>query len=746
MNGQMMNGGQMVNGQMEMMGPHMNGQMMPMGEMPMNGMGPDMNQMNGGMPNGQMMNGQMMNGQMPNDQMMNGQMNGQMMNGQMNGQMINGGQMMNGQMNGQMMNGQMNSQMNGQMMNGQMNGQMNAQPMVAMVMNNQNNAPNGQGQMMDGNMSGGMPMTQQMMTGQPHVVNMNGQMMMMMPVQQSTMNQILNEAQMQPQQQYNMQMPVNQFEITDGQPQNAESEQPVQMQPAVEFAADDTKEVEARGQPDAAQVAVAKTPELTPERAPEDSLPEAPMLPDSAISWEVTIKNESGTESVVGPVWVACVIVSSLEFKHPETSADLSVEELQTLQDALENEEELGLSVVRAYELHNSRRSKEEDTELKQMQGVANKRLEALQTEASEESQRDKPEKTGDVAQLLTDAQKALGEENGWVTTKSRSLRVAKPLSAQLCPYSRKFVSALHNDPTLLTWLLKVEKQLSSLFGPGQSTSQSATFVGLPSKKRSMLYEVSTHFGFECHVDSDRGTPQAQFKSAVVTSTEFACYPRCLPSKALTLLGSDRATLLEGAFAEKQFPVNGVYFPDASLEEVESLVADVQSSNRYHCTHFGARHVLVEFDQKVAAQQFLRAIRSDSDRAMWFSGEASFGQAQINSRSKHAPLEPAAAAAPAAPAAVKESEETVEDKKRQLVEMGFSMADASIALTKHATVEAAAQALLEQEEQERAGSIATEEPKVALAPTPKSEKKNDKADWMRASRGTTKQKPKSVRK
>jgi len=206
-----------------------------------------------------------------------------------------------------------------------------------------------------------------------------------------------------------------------------------------------------------------------------------------------------------------------------------------------------------------------------------------------------------------------------------------------------------------------------------------------------MLHEVCAHFGFECHVDSDRGTPQAQFKNAVVTSTEFAIYPRCLPSKALTLLGSDRATLLDGAFAEKQFPVNGVYFPDASLEEVESLVADVQSSNRYRCTHFGGRHVLVEFDQKVAAQQFLRAIRSDSDRAMWFSGEASFGQAQINSRTKYAQPDPA-------PVEVKEeSEETVE------------------------------------------------EPKVA-APTPKSEKKNDKMDWLRASRGTTKQKPKSVRK
>merc|ERR1719377_310838 len=63
---------------------------------------------------------------------------------------------------------------------------------------------------------------------------------------------------------------------------------------------------------------IPKTPELTPETPPE--VPDSPLLDDPqdvlapTPNWAVTIKNQSGTESVVGPVWVACVMISSLEF------------------------------------------------------------------------------------------------------------------------------------------------------------------------------------------------------------------------------------------------------------------------------------------------------------------------------------------------------------------------------------------------------------------------------------------------
>merc|ERR1719326_2455711 len=78
---------------------------------------------------------------------------------------------------------------------------------------------------------------------------------------------------------------------------------------------------------------VPKTPELTPDSPLLDEEPGDVLAPTP--NWAVTIKNQSGTESVVGPVWVACVMISSLEFVHPETQRPLSETELNALEKVL---------------------------------------------------------------------------------------------------------------------------------------------------------------------------------------------------------------------------------------------------------------------------------------------------------------------------------------------------------------------------------------------------------------------------
>merc|ERR1719487_2952952 len=216
---------------------------------------------------------------------------------------------------------------------------------------------------------------------------------------------------------------------------------------------------------------IPKTPELTPETPPE--VPDSPLLdqePEDLLAptpnWTVTIKNQSGTESVVGPVWVACVMISSLEFVHPETQRPLSEMQLSALEKVLpmcEPKPPAALKLTRAYNLsRTAARSPEEAKELKKMQATANDELEALRAQAAETTQRDQPEATGDVAQLLTDAQNAISlqstVDNGWVTKNSRGVKLPKT-SSTLCPYSRKFVAALL-DSHLVHWLQKVEEQL----------------------------------------------------------------------------------------------------------------------------------------------------------------------------------------------------------------------------------------------------------------------------------------------
>merc|ERR1719160_2342702 len=502
---------------------------------------------------------------------------------------------------------------------------------------------------------------------------------------------------------------------------------------------------------------VPKTPELTPETPPE--LPDSPLLdqePEDVFAptpnWTVTIKNQSGTESVVGPVWVACVMISSLEFVHPETQRPLSEMQLSALEKVLpmcEPKPPASLKLTRAYELSRASRSAEEAKELNKMQAIANDELEALRAQAAETTQRDQPEATGDVAQLLTDAQNAISlqstVDNGWVT-KSRGVKLAKT-SSTLCPYSRKFVAALQLDPNLLNWLQRVEDQLDVVVkstANGGKARPTATFPNLTAKKRGMLHEVCTHFGLDCAGENDKSvTNKTELRPMTVTWTEFACWPRCCPSKALNALGSERANLQDYQAYSNGY-THAVYLPDSSVDEIQERVkADVPEGAGVHVHHLGARHVVVEFEEKLEGQKFLRPFRSESTSAEWWSGDIAFGKWQFEQRAKHDSRAAAAASAARANAPA-ESAEDMGEKLRKLQEMGFSASAAATAIAKASgDVEAAAQALIEEENKKK-----EEEPQEQEeAPALKKEKKpNDKADWIKASRGTVKTRAKSGKK
>merc|ERR1719199_958965 len=479
--------------------------------------------------------------------------------------------------------------------------------------------------------------------------------MMMMPVQQ---NQMIQNPMMQPQ------SPMGQMGQMS-QPMGPQMMQPM-MQPLMDQPLEASQQMENSqvqgGMEPANQLhepssqenteinLIPKTPELTPETPPE--LPDSPLLdqePEDVFAptpnWTVTIKNQSGTESVVGPVWVACVMISSLEFVHPETQRPLSEMQLSALEKVLpmcEPTPPAALKILRAYQLSRSQKmSPEESQELKKMQATANDELEALRAQAAETTQRDQPEATGDVAQLLTDAQNAISlqstVDNGWVT-KSRGVKPAKT-SSTLCPYSRKFVAALQMDPHLVSWLQKVEDQLdvvvkSSANGKARPT---AHFPNLTAKKRGMLHEVCAHFGLDCVGEGDKSAAsKMEMRPMTVTWTEFACWPRCLPSKAVNALGAERASLNDFQTSLTHNFTHAVYLPDSSVDEIQERVkADVPEGTAVQVHHLGARHVVVEFEEKLAAQKFLRPFRSESTSAEWWSGDIAFGKWQFEQRAKH---------------------------------------------------------------------------------------------------------------
>merc|ERR1719252_186771 len=205
-------------------------------------------------------------------------------------------------------------------------------------------------------------------------------------------------------------------------------------------------------------------------------------------------------------------MISSLEFVHPETQRPLSEKQLSDFEKVLpkcEPKPPSALKLTRAYELSRSpARSPEEAQELKKMQATANDELEALRAQAAETTQRDQPEATGDVAQLLTDAQNAISlqsaVDNGWVTKSAAKSKPPKT-STTLCPYSRKFVTALQ-ESHLVHWLQKVEEQLDVVVkstAPAKARP-TAQFPSLTAKKRGMLHEVCSHFGLDCQGENDK--------------------------------------------------------------------------------------------------------------------------------------------------------------------------------------------------------------------------------------------------
>jgi hypothetical protein len=448
-------------------------------------------------------------------------------------------------------------------------------------------------------------------------------------------------------------------------------------------------------------------------------------------------------------------MISSLEFVHPETQRALRETELKALEKVLpmcEPKPPAALKLTRAYELsRRPTRSPEEAKELAKMQATANDELEALRAQAAETTQRDQPEATGDVAQLLTDAQNAISlqsaVENGWVT-KSRGVKLPKT-SSTLCPYSRNFVGASLQDQNLVNWLQKVEEQLDVIVKSTASVKArpTAQFPNLTAKKRGMLHEVCTHFGLDCVGENDKSAAsKTELRPMTVTWTEFACWPRCLPSKAANALGAERASLNDFQTSFSHNFTHAVYLPDSSVDEIQERVkADVPEGTAVQVHHLGARHVVVEFEEKLAAQKFLRPFRSESTSPEWWSGDIAFGKWQFEQRAKHDSRSNGNVYAARANAPVVEPAENAAEKQRRLLEMGFSAADAAAALTKAGgNVEAAAQALIEESKKKEEEPEEQEEQPSAVK---KEKKSNDKADWVRASQGkSAKARPKSGKK
>jgi hypothetical protein len=806
MNNQMMNGPIMMNGQIMMMMPNQsmvtNGQMMNGN---MNGMNGEMNgnMMNGNMITGNMMNGNMMNGNMMNGNMMNGNMmNGNMMNGQMNAQMAaptmdqssqqspgpipmeqsnmmvdgsgmnqQGAPMMNGQNGpGMMMNGQ------GPMING-VNGQMimvNGQPQNSNIMTSQN------GQMMLTGVNGTIlvnPMGDNMYSAQmPDGRQMSGQMCcmpdaqtgemvvgMMVPMQQLqqdgangqvvTMNGQTGQEQEQGQQQQQLgdTAPLDSLSPLDsGEDDDVllrEEEEDEEDEDDEEGDEGDDEEGDEDGPedtPPTRSVKMPQTPEMTPETPPAlDGL----ELPAAREAWRVRIQNASGAESVMGPVWVACAMVSEVEFVHPETQEELTLEDLQSLDQALQEEPgnlPKGFSVQRAYELC---QDGPDSAELQALRDAANEELESLRKEAAEETQRASPEQTGDVVQLLSEAQRAMlsngrGAEEGWVTTKSRTRKGTVAGTGSLFPYSRKFVQTMLADSTVLVWVQRIEQQLLRLVTPAGGVRPSAAnppsahFPPLAAKRRAMLHEICGHFGLHTTVDiADPTEPPQALRPMLVCWTEQSTCPPTLPSKAVEVFAStaDKAFVNEmrNDSTSYESAVYHIYIPDVTRDEVSAKVeAEVPADASAQITDLGGRHVLVQFSSKLAAQKFLVARRQESDAAQWWSGDVAFAQLQAQYRAKQERKQQGkekVAGSPASPSVRPVSQQA----QQQLLEMGFSEEKIASALaTASGNVEAAAQALLTAAEQPPA-----EEPQAAGPPAPARTGKKDNDDWVRASRG-----------
>merc|ERR1719201_2342836 len=230
------------------------------------------------------------------------------------------------------------------------------------------------------------------------------------------------------------------------------------------------------------------SPEKMPETPPDVELP-----PLEEPTWEVRIRTAGGAESVAGPRWVACAMVSQLEFVHPETREPLRRADVESLEKAVQKQpaaRRLPFSVLRAFELAQSQEGSKnwaDGEELEEFQAAANAELEAMRA-AAEKEERDRPESTARAERAAASSadgptDKAEKEEDGWVTTKSRARRPAPtatqaPIPTHLFPYSRKFVQALLTDAkgatTPCVWVQRIEQQLLRLVNPAGGVRPSA--------------------------------------------------------------------------------------------------------------------------------------------------------------------------------------------------------------------------------------------------------------------------------
>merc|ERR1719506_2811262 len=355
----------------------------------------------------------------------------------------------------------------------------------------------------------------------------------------------------------------------------------------------------------------------------------------------------NGPMSEEGPRWVACAMVSQLEFVHPETRAPLRRGDVESLEKAVQKQpaaRRLPFSVLRAFELAQSQEGSKnwaDGEELEEFQAAANAELEAMRA-AAEKEERDRPESTARAERAAASSadgptDKAEKEEDGWVTTKSRARRPAPtatqaPIPTHLFPYSRKFVQALLTDAkgatTPCVWVQRIEQQLLRLVNPAGGVRPSAAnppsvhFPPLVAQRRAMLHEICGHFGLQTQVDITDGPEasgpgqQQPLRPMLVSWTEQAMVPHTLPSKVAQVFASpaDRMFVQEAKFdpSSHEAGVHYVYVPDSTREAVTAKVdQDFAADTAPQVTDLGGGHMLVQFSSKLSAQKFLLARRAE---------------------------------------------------------------------------------------------------------------------------------------
>merc|ERR1719399_2117655 len=148
-----------------------------------------------------------------------------------------------------------------------------------------------------------------------------------------------------------MQMPDGTCCVGMMMPVQQQQQQQMMNGPMPEDGPEDTTLPPALSSKPSSPTKMPQTPELTPETPPDVELP-----PLEEPTWEVRIRTANGAESVVGPRWVACAVVSQLAFRHPETQEPLRRADVESLDKAVQKQvlggaRRLGFSVLRAFEL-----------------------------------------------------------------------------------------------------------------------------------------------------------------------------------------------------------------------------------------------------------------------------------------------------------------------------------------------------------------------------------------------------------